>query len=386
MSANIGQNFSYLGKNFLDNRQGFPKLKDDLKNWSLPVPPGFEVCLGTTWYYYDPSERLPDTGHWIPRLTDDFSKGLPMQAVSRQALQVVLTEYNNKITELTRKLTQLEGTLFPVSFDKLTIGPAWITSKLSVFEEEKTKILEEANSSIGKSNERFDYDQDGTVTETDIDKLKEILAGWQKYDLPEGTGKVYSLDVGSSIIPRLTWRLKRKGKHAETVSVGGDITGEKFGKLSDDKESYLDLTTYSSNDLETKSYRVSLYVDDTNFVEDKLDIMFKYRTYFGTGIESFLKESYDEKTDLQEFSSFLTDDGELPRSNFDCTGGKYPYIMIPTTHYRADLRILVNDFLNSDFDVYDCTVTNRNGISIQYKILRTSTVQTGNPIPIQIKK
>lgn len=380
MSAKIGQNFSYLGRNFLDNRQGIPKTEGDLKSWTLPVPIGFEVCIGTTWYYYDPGKTTENTGHWIPRVCTDLDTGFNNQAVSKLALQNELNKSKAEIVDLKKKLSELEGALFPVSFGKLIISPAWTKKDLPGFEQEKSKLVEECGKSTDLSN---DFNGDGKVSEEDVEKLKELLGSWQKYDLPQGTSSVYSLDVGSSIIPRITWKLRRKGKNVETINceVSG---GSKTGRISGEKESYLDLTEYKSDEPSTKSFTVTAFSDDNSFVEGKVDIMFKYRTYYSAGIDSFLKESYDEKQDLQEFKSFLTDSGALPRSLFDCTGGKYPYIFIPAIHYRANLKILVNDLLNSDFDVFDCTIKNVNGISIPYKILRTSLIQTGNPIPIQI--
>ena len=63
MSHNIGTNFSYKAENFLDYRQGHANSKEDLKNWDVPVPIGFEVCVNNEWYYYDPEVDNNDTGH-----------------------------------------------------------------------------------------------------------------------------------------------------------------------------------------------------------------------------------------------------------------------------------------------------------------------------------
>src|SRR5574344_1416823 len=74
MSTHIGTNFSYDAENFLDERQGTAKAKDDLKNWDTPVPESFEVCLDKIWYYYDPNITLDDTGHWIPRISTQLGQ------------------------------------------------------------------------------------------------------------------------------------------------------------------------------------------------------------------------------------------------------------------------------------------------------------------------
>ena len=50
MSAHIGTNFSLKAKEFLDKRQGEALTEKDLKTWDIPVPEGFEVCIGTSWF------------------------------------------------------------------------------------------------------------------------------------------------------------------------------------------------------------------------------------------------------------------------------------------------------------------------------------------------
>lgn len=74
MAINIGTFFSYKGNFFLDERQNSVKTKEDLKNWSTPIPNGFEVFLEETkeWYTYDPDYSNEDTGHFKKRLSDSL--------------------------------------------------------------------------------------------------------------------------------------------------------------------------------------------------------------------------------------------------------------------------------------------------------------------------
>lgn len=69
MSLNIGTNFNYQGEDFLDSRQGAPKSTSDLKNWTIPVPLGFEACLDGTWYMWMGLDSADDPvlGHWRKR-------------------------------------------------------------------------------------------------------------------------------------------------------------------------------------------------------------------------------------------------------------------------------------------------------------------------------
>ena len=68
----IGTNFSYKGILFLDDRQGIARSKSDLRNWSIPVPEGFEVYLllegDSAWYTYKSDYNSTETGHFERRL------------------------------------------------------------------------------------------------------------------------------------------------------------------------------------------------------------------------------------------------------------------------------------------------------------------------------
>lgn len=67
---NIGANFNYQGATFLDSRQGLPQTLDDLLNWDILVPLGFEVCVNGEWYIYKGEDYWNiETGHWEKRIT-----------------------------------------------------------------------------------------------------------------------------------------------------------------------------------------------------------------------------------------------------------------------------------------------------------------------------
>lgn len=63
----IGTNIEYNGDQYLDYRQGHATSCDDLLNWNIPIPEGFEVYLNTDneeekgWYYYSETEELSET-------------------------------------------------------------------------------------------------------------------------------------------------------------------------------------------------------------------------------------------------------------------------------------------------------------------------------------
>lgn len=68
MSLKIGTNFDYQGHDFLDKRQGLPQSLEDLRNWDILVPLGFEACVDGEWYMYKGQDYWNDeTGHWEKR-------------------------------------------------------------------------------------------------------------------------------------------------------------------------------------------------------------------------------------------------------------------------------------------------------------------------------
>ena len=68
MSLKIGTNFNYQGHDFLDYRQGLPKTLEDLRNWDILVPLGFEACVDGEWYMWKGEDYVnPETGHWEKR-------------------------------------------------------------------------------------------------------------------------------------------------------------------------------------------------------------------------------------------------------------------------------------------------------------------------------
>lgn len=118
MATSIGSNFDYKGPNFLDARQGFPKSKKDLRNWSILVPEGFEIYLDGNWYIYDSNFNDPETGHFIPRFSDDVNsipdKDFPNIGASLRSVAEMRGDIMSTITEIT-------ADIWPLQF-KLLIG------------------------------------------------------------------------------------------------------------------------------------------------------------------------------------------------------------------------------------------------------------------------
>ena len=111
MANQLGTNFDYRGKEFLDDRQNLPKNKEDLKNWNIPVPESFEVCLDGIWYYYDPDlEPSEETGHWFTRFVDIIEDsnipGGSKRGASIKAVNEIFRSLQNQNEQLSNQLKE----------------------------------------------------------------------------------------------------------------------------------------------------------------------------------------------------------------------------------------------------------------------------------------
>ena len=99
----IGTNFSYKGPRFLDERHGIARTKEDLRNWTIPIPEGFEVYLdsnsdsdgGPAWYTYSSRNQDESTGHFKRRI----DVGL-VENIINDNTNIIYTEINNIQSEI----------------------------------------------------------------------------------------------------------------------------------------------------------------------------------------------------------------------------------------------------------------------------------------------
>ena len=113
MAIVIGSNFSYNGLLYLDERQGLPKTKEDLKNWSVSVPEGFEVYLPADgeWYVYKSTYNDTTTGHFVRRNQSNDDK---------------ITEINNNLEEIKKDIENKHKVIYVDTFDDLLLDSSWI--------------------------------------------------------------------------------------------------------------------------------------------------------------------------------------------------------------------------------------------------------------------
>lgn len=102
MSINIGTNFNLESRQFLDNRQNTPKTLQDLKEWDILVPEGFEVTVDGTWYIWKSEYNSEETGHWQKRIDSEY-EGSNIEAEIEKFKEDVkedISAYDDRIKEL----------------------------------------------------------------------------------------------------------------------------------------------------------------------------------------------------------------------------------------------------------------------------------------------
>lgn len=380
---NIATNFSYKSPHFLDGRQEWARTKADLKKWSVPVPEGFEVCVDGIWYYYEPEADDPETGKFVERVVSNLDN---LANAKRGVAASVVKEISDDVIVLQRQTKLLDNALYPMTVSSLVAGPTFTDAETLSRTDEIVFATISNLISAESYDPLYDINDDGEIDQNDInlwttlfDRSEEALP----YSTP-GTGSEYWLEVGSWVLPHISWRANKTGQGDWSDKIAySSVTGPTRGFFRGlEWSSYEGLT---NNSLATYTYTIKSNVDEDISATATAKFIFGYKIYTGVENEAWGNSTYFSPTSLANFDSFFTSSGKMPARVFDCSGGKYPYILIPSEYYSTSYKTYVADNLNSDFTVKDVSVVNNRNIRIPYKLLRTGYIQTGSSIKIEIK-
>lgn len=226
---------------------------------------------------------------------------------------------------------------------------------------------------IGEVNTGDGYDipaatttKAGVMTADMYKTLQEIELATFPLSLTASGGGTF--EVGSSNKKAIGIIVTRKGKDVTssstiTVTASGSVTGS----LSSDKKTWTPSTNISSN----TSVAVKATYGSQSATKT-VNYTFKYKKYYGTSSNATLTNAQI----LALGGSTWADSRSMGATNFDCTGGKYPYYVIPADIYTG-LEVWVGGLKNSDITVTDITLTNASGSSKAYKVVRLTNIQTG---------
>lgn len=399
MSAHIGTNFTLESREFLDSRQGLALTKKDLLDWRTPVPEGFRVCLDRKWYYYDSSANLEDTGHWVPCVVDNVDGEVyEGQTVSAKAVKELGSINGGLVSELESKLSKINNLVNPL---QLSNNAEPITDPSIVGELVEFKLPELIGKKVENSepDKAFDLNNDGVIDEADKalwettnKELKKLSEDKTYYSTSSPRDAMF--EVGHKILPSASIRLQRKsGAIDESV----DGIKQMTIRLIDNSRpspvnNFLNFggSSWTYNKLVTRTVASDIIVDCRVITKSGARVSassiykFRYRKFVGASDLLNLSGTIKSSQLEGKLTSSFVESGTLDKTVFNCSGGKYPYIIIPALYYKPTNKMYVGGFLNTDLVVEDVKIENKVGIVVPYKVIRTRLKQTGSSIPVQI--
>ena len=177
-------------------------------------------------------------------------------------------------------------------------------------------------------------------------------------------------EVGSSTLSPIVINVTRKG-----VSVNGSTTITVENSTGTQVPGNLDVSktrwTPAANITSTMA-KVVKAVLGAQSKSVTVYYTFKYKKYWGVTDKATLANA----DVLALAGNTWADSRTMGATRFDCTGGKYPYYVIPASLYTG-LEMWVGGLKNTDLVVTDMQVTNASGATSAYKVIRLTNKQTG---------
>lgn len=212
----------------------------------------------------------------------------------------------------------------------------------------------------------------GVMTAEMYKTLQEIELATFPLSLTASGGGTW--EVGSSTTTGIAISVLRKGVNVTADSTIQVTASSGSGSLSSSKSTWTPSAAITSN---TSVAVKATYGSQT--ATKTASYAFKYKKYWGTSASATLTNA----NILKLTGNTWADSRAMNATNFDCTGGKYPYYVIPASIYTG-LEVWVGGLKNTDIVVSDITLTNAFGASAAYKVIRLANKQTG-VLSIQFK-
>lgn len=241
----------------------------------------------------------------------------------------------------------------PTGFE-VCVGGVWYVYNPEFEEDEIT----------GKFRKRIDVELGASVDVSGMQgQISELMDAVFPLSLSiSGGGGTY--ETGSTITPHLTWSVSRKGVAVNPTSATVNNSTEGVGS---DKKSWTGspITT-------TTTYTVKVGYQGLE-KSGTASFTFRLHKYFGVSAKTSLTNS-----DILAFSNAWATGWTDNARTYDCTGGKYPYYIIPSSQYDpSTFKCWVGGLRNTDLVVTTQTVTNSSGYTTSYAVIRLGTLQTG---------
>lgn len=187
-----------------------------------------------------------------------------------------------------------------------------------------------------------------------------------------------NFEIGKVVIPKISWAVNIKGE-ADLVKPEKAFVNNSTEGVRKDLVSFIG-EEITMNTPGIVPYKILVEYKNLNATQT-VNYNFFYQRYYGTSSKTSLGT-----LDVLNLSnkSFTNNSYKLPPTKFDCTGGKYPYYVIPKALYNSNLEFWVGGLKNTDLVIKDVNVITNTGLEIVYTTIRLSNIQTGI-LSIEIK-
>lgn len=171
-------------------------------------------------------------------------------------------------------------------------------------------------------------------------------------------------EIGESIRPTITWVLRKESATfipSRVVIDGFEVPDPALGYY-----------TYSRLLADNHTYSVRAWYDGALY-SAHTSFLFKPKKYWGV---------ISDPTELQDlFGLFSTwaDDYTLPETLFDCSGGYYPVIAIPSSLWPGEdnFSLWVGGFRSTDYSHRTMSLLNYSEKIAEYEVVALNRKQTG---------
>lgn len=181
--------------------------------------------------------------------------------------------------------------------------------------------------------------------------------------------------TGSKVLPEIIWRVSREGKDTvpDEVTINGSSVGvDLYAGTWKASEEITEDAVYDVI-IRKKSGVVTARVE-FRFSNPRFWGVSEYSEMTGTRIPGLGNEDWNETN-------------AIPATVYDCEGGKYPWIAIPSDIWQKhkETRVWIGGLMTSDINTYRVDVRNPEGKEVEYTCFRLGNIQTGSDLVIELK-
>lgn len=292
---------------------------------------------------------------------NDVVKRVDKTETDITTLTTNVNKLTNDLSNLDTRVDATETNIIQINEDLDTIEQNYTALKQKVDNLKLTSSLGELTNVDESADETFEVDallvkQKGSdkwiPDNTLISTVNTLMEKVFPFTMTLTGGGTYEKGSSNSVV--LRWTYDR------------DITYQEINK----EELDISLRTKTYNNVtENTIYRLIAIYNSKEY-EKSVSATFNIKKYYGVSEKTSLTNDEIKALTSAWASKALT------TTKFDCTGGKYPYYIIPTS-LANNITFYINGFANSNWSTEVKNVINNYGYSESYTIYRLNTIQTG---------